>query len=69
MISWAPINFRVYVRGIPCPCRVIYGKDQGGMENDYITVSREDGGNWLTARIDQLSSAPNPTLDIEEAGE
>jgi hypothetical protein len=40
--------------------------DNGGMENDYITVAREDNGKWLTARIDQIRSAPNPTLDIEE---
>jgi hypothetical protein len=36
------------------------------MENDYITVAREDNGRWLTARIDQIRSAPNPTLDIED---
>jgi hypothetical protein len=40
--------------------------NNGGMENDYITVAREDNGRWFTARIDQIRSAPNPTLDIEE---
>jgi hypothetical protein len=65
MTVW-PTKDRVYVDGIDCPCRIQYGVDNGGMENDYITVAREDNGKWLTARIDQIRSAPNPTLDIEE---
>jgi hypothetical protein len=65
MTIW-PTKDRVYVDGIDCPCRIQYGVDNGGMENDYITVAREDNGKWLTARIDQIRSAPNPTLDIEE---
>ena len=63
MISWSPINFRVEVDGIGM-CRVLYVCAQGGMENDYVTVCREDNGRWLTARIDQLACAENPTLDI-----
>jgi len=63
MISWPPQNFRVEVDGIGT-CRVLYVVAQGGMENDYVTVCREDGGRWLTARIDQLACAENPTLDI-----
>jgi len=63
MTIW-PIKERVYVDGIPSACRVLYGVDNGGMENDYVTVVREDNGRWLTARVDQVSSAPNPTLDI-----
>ena len=59
----------LYVDGIDCPCRIQYGVDNGGMENDYITVAREDNGKWLTARIDQIRSAPNPTLDIEESSD
>jgi len=65
MTIW-PTKDRVYVDGIACPCRIQYGVNCGGMENDYITVCREDNGRWLTARIDQIKSAPNPTLDIEE---
>jgi hypothetical protein len=65
MTIW-PTKDRVYVDGIDCPCRIQYGVDNGGMENDYITVAREDNGKWLTARIDQIRSAPNPTLDIED---
>ena len=66
MISWSPQNFRVEVDGIGT-CRVLYVVAQGGMENDYITVCREDNGRWLTARIDQLAAAENPTLDILSA--
>jgi hypothetical protein len=47
---------------------VLYVVTQGGMENDYVTVCREDNGRWLTARIDQLAAAENPTLDILGAG-
>lgn len=68
MTIW-PIKERVYVDGIPCPCRILYGVENVGMENDYITVASEDNGRWLTARIDQIASAPNPTLDIEEAND
>ena len=67
MISWPPQNFRVEVDGIGI-CRVLYVVAQGGLENDYVTVCREDSGRWLTARIDQLAAAENPTLDILGAG-
>ncbi len=67
MISWPPQNFRVEVDGIGI-CRVLYVVAQGGLENDYVTVCRENGGRWLTARIDQLACAENPTLDILGAG-
>jgi hypothetical protein len=65
MTVW-PIKERVYVDGVACACRIQYGVDCGGGENDYFTVAREDNGRWLTARVDQIRSAPNPTLDIEE---
>ena len=67
MISWPPQNFRVEVDGIGT-CRVLYVVAQGGLENDYVTVCREDNGRWLTARIDQLACAENPTLDISNMG-
>jgi hypothetical protein len=70
MIAFFPDRERVYVKGKDVACRtLLYCKNDGGMENDYITVAREDNGKWLTARIDQIRSAPNPTLDIEEATE
>jgi hypothetical protein len=43
MTIW-PTKDRVYVDGIDCPCRIQYGVNNGGMENDYITVAREDNG-------------------------
>lgn len=65
MTTWATQNFRVEVDGIGT-CRLLYVTTQGGLENDYVTVCREDNGRWLTARIDQIKAAPNPTLDIKE---
>jgi len=47
-------------------CRTLLYCKNGGGENDYVTLIREDNGEWLTVRIDQIVSAPNPTLDIEE---
>lgn len=60
---------RVYVKGVPCPCRIRYGVATGSMENDYITVAREDNGNWFTVNVSQVSSAPNPTIDMIESPE
>jgi hypothetical protein len=69
MIAFCPDRDRVYVDGIPCPCRTYVYCKNGGGENDYISVIREDNGRPFTARLDQIAFAPNPTLDIEEASD
>ena len=69
MIAFFPDRERVYVKGKDAPCRTLIYCKNGGGENDYVTVIREDNGEWLTVRIDQIVSAPNPTLDIEEGAE
>jgi hypothetical protein len=66
MIAFFPDRERIYVKGKDAPCRTLLYCKNGGGENDYVTVIREDNGEWLTVRIDQIWSAPNPTLDIEE---
>jgi hypothetical protein len=41
--------------------------ENGGDARTITSPSiREDNGEWFTARIDQIRSAPNPTLDIED---
>jgi hypothetical protein len=66
MITFFPDRERVYVKGKDVACRTLLYCKNGGGENDYVTLIREDNGEWFTARIDQIRSAPNPTLDIEE---
>jgi hypothetical protein len=53
-------------QGKDIACRTLLYCKNGGGENDYVTLIREDSGEWFTARIDQIVSAPNPTLDIED---
>jgi hypothetical protein len=69
MIAFFPDRERVYVKGKDVACRTLLYSKNGAGENDYVTLIREDNGEWFTARIDQIVSAPNPTLDIEEDAE
>ena len=69
MIAFFPDRERVYVKGKDVACRTLLYCKNGAGENDYVTLIREDNGEWFTARIDQIVSAPNPTLDIEESSD
>ena len=69
MIAFFPDRERVYVKGKDIACRTLLYCKNGGGENDYVTLIREDNGDWFTARIDQIASAPNPTLDIADSSD
>jgi hypothetical protein len=58
MTIW-PTKDRVYVDGIDCPCRIQYG---GGGKRLRHGIREDNDSPPASTR----SSAPNPTLDIED---
>jgi len=49
MIAFFPDRERVYVKGKDAPCRTLIYCKNGGGENDYVTVIREDNGELVAA--------------------